>query len=504
VTINLHDFCSVLNPYNFNKFPFSMKIFQHIRLLPFLLVLGGLFLVPACKDVKVDIISADSNAHNYNSEVFLEWNDAFMNIERYAPGYRPGPAPRALAYLGLSAYECVVAGIPENKSLAPNFPGLNLPQIDPSKNYYWPAVVNASYQYLMERFFYHMENARPQEFALINSTFTKLHDKYAALTDADLLERSEQLGRSVAAAVYQWETADNIGHNAFLNPQPQGYTPPTGPGKWKPTFPDYNKAVFPDWGKVRRFAMSDVDMEARPPIPYSENENSLYWTQGMEVYNTVNNIKTGGPGSYEGKWIAEFWSDDMLNVTFSPPTRLIAILNQVVAAEDLDLAECAEVYAKMGMAISDNGVAIWHAKYVYNIERPVTYIRDVIAQKYPQAANWSTILNHPYGGPQGFTPAFPAYPSGHSGFGGAGSKILSSFFEFTPTHPGTYTFTDFCHEGRTEFIGTPRTYNSFKDLGVEDAISRIPLGVHWRMDCDEGLRIGELAAQRVLELPWKK
>ncbi len=480
-----------------------MKIFQHFKPLSFLLIVGGIFLVPACHDVKVEVLSPDSNVHNYDNNVFLEWNNTFMAIERYAPGYRPGPAPRALAYLGLSAYECVVAGIPENRSLAPNFPGLNLPQIDPSNNYYWPAVVNSSYQYLMERFFYHMENARPQEFALINSTFAKLHDKYATLTDADVLERSEQLGRSVAAGVYQWEILDSEGHNAFLNPQPP-YEPPTGPGKWKATFPDYGNAVFPDWGKVRRFAMSDLDMTPRPPISYSEDESSLYWTQGLEVYNTVNNIKAGGPGAYEGKWIAEFWSDDMLDVTFSPPTRLIAILNQVVEAENLDLAESAEVYAKMGMAISDNSVAIWHAKYLYNVQRPVTYIRTVMAQKYPQAANWSSLLNHPYGGPQGFSPSFPAYPSGHSGFGGAGAKILSAFFEFTPKHPGTYTFTDYCHDTRTEFIGTARTFSSFKDLGVEDAISRIPLGVHFRMDCDEGLRLGEKAAQKVLELPWKK
>ena len=65
-------------------------------------------------------------------------------------------------------------------------------------------------------------------------------------------------------------------------------------------------------------------------------------------------------------------------------------------------------------------------------------------------------------------------------------------------------FTDFCHQGRTEFRGTPRSFNSFIDMSVEDAYSRIPLGVHFRMDCDEGLRLGYLAGQRVLELPWKK
>lgn len=481
-----------------------MKVFYHTKLVSFLLLIGGLFLVPACSDVKVDVLSSTADAHNYDNGVFLEWNNTFMEIERYAPGYRPGPASRALAYLSLSAYECLVPAMPENKSLAPVFPGLSIPDIKPKIECYWPAVVNASYAYLMERFFYHMENAQPQEFGLINSTFNKLHDKYADLTDPAVLERSELLGRSIAAAIYQWETTDAYGHNAFLLPQPPGYVPTSGNGKWQPTLPDYSKAVFPFWGQVRRFAMTEADMVAQPPLPYSQNESSLYYTQGLEVFNTVKNIKTGGAGAYESRWVAEFWSDDFLGMTFSPATRMIAILNQVVEIEDLDLAECAEVYAKLGMAISDNCVAIWHSKYLYNIERPVDFIRNVIAQKHPEAANWTTLMNAPFGGAQGMSPASPAYPSGHSGFGGAGSKIMSSFFEFNPKHPGTYTFTDYCHDGRTEFNGTPRTFSSFGDLGEEDGFSRIPLGVHWRMDCVEGFRMGKLAAQRVLELPWKK
>lgn len=481
-----------------------MKVFQLTKPLAFLLLVGGLFLVPACSDVKVDVVSPYADAHKFDNKVFLEWNNAFMEIERYAPGYRPGPAPRALAYLGLSAYESIVAAIPENNSLAPLYPALQIPKADTKLEYYWPAVVNASYVYLMERFFYHMENARPQEFGLINKTFNKLHDHYATLTSAEILERSEKLGHDVAAGIYQWETSDAIGHNAFLNPRPADYVPPTGAGKWQPTFPDYGKAMFPYWGKVRRFAMKDQDIVARPPLPYSENTNSLFYTQALEVYNTVNNIKSAGQGSYQGRWVAEFWSDDMVNVTFSPPTRLIAVLNQVVALDNLDLAECAEVYAKLGMAISDVGVGLWNSKYIYNVERPVEYIRNVVAKQDPSAANWSTILNDPYGGPQGFTPSFPAYPSGHSGFGGAGAKILSSYFEFNPKHPGSYSFVDLCHQNRTEFNGTPRAFEDFKDLGAEDAYSRIPLGVHFRMDCDEGLRMGDVAAQRVLELPWKK
>ena len=81
---------------------------------------------------------------------------------------------------------------------------------------------------------------------------------------------------------------------------------------------------------------------------------------------------------------------------------------------------------------------------------------------------------------------------------------LSRFWTSTKRFQGNYAFTDLSHLGRTEFISRPRFYTSFKQMADEDAMSRIPLGVHFRMDCTEGVRLGELAATRVLELPWKK
>jgi hypothetical protein len=474
---------------------------QTLKFLPLLLLLG-LSLMQSCREVAVP--PPATTAEQFDSQVFLRWNELFTQIDRYAKGYRPGPAPRALAYLGLSAYESVVPGIPGNNSLANLYPGLELPVADPAQEYYWPACVNESYAYLMRRFFYHMETEYADLFDNIEQTRLQLHGTFAASADPEVLERSEKFGREVARAVYEWSATDAVGHNAFLEPQPLSYVPPTGPGLWAPTFPDFNRAVFPQWGRVRAFALRDDEKLARAPIPYSENENSLFYTQALEVYNTVKNINDNGPGGYTQRWIGEFWSDDLLNVTFSPPTRLIAIANQVVEKENPDLGTCAELYAKLGMALNDNGVAIWHSKYYYNVERPVSYIRRVLGQKIPEAANWRSLLNHPITGVRGITPAFPAYPSGHSGFGGAGAKILSSFFEYNERHPGTYAFTDRCHFFRSEFIGTPRTFASFRDLGAENAYSRIPLGVHFRMDCDEGLRLGELAAQRVLELPWKR
>ncbi len=477
-----------------------MKSFNPIKL--FLFMAGAsVLLFQSCREYEVEQTRALVRSHD--SDVYGKWNDVFLQLDRYAVGYRPGPVPHALGYLGFTAYEAVVPGMPEYNSLANLYPGLSVPQFDESLEYHWPAVINEVYAFMMKRFFFHMENTYPNEFGQIEKTRLLLRAKYATETTPEILERSERRGEEVARVFYDWERTDEAAHNAFLNPQPP-YNAPTGPGYWTPTIPDFTQALFPFWGQVRTFALREEEQLARPPIPYSEHPQSLFFGQAFEAYSMVKNIKENGPNSYEQRWLAEFWSDDILGLTFSPPARLIAVADQVVKAENMNLEEAVDVYAKMGMTLNDVSVAIWQSKYVYNVERPVSYIRRVMPQYYPDAANWTTILNNPIAGYQGITPGFPAYPSGHSGFGGGGGKILSALFEFNSKRPGTYTFTDRCHLYRSEFIGTPRTLASFKDLAYEDAYSRIPLGVHFRMDCDEGVRLGELAAQRILELPWKK
>ena len=82
--------------------------------------------------------------------------------------------------------------------------------------------------------------------------------------------------------------------------------------------------------------------------------------------------------------------------------------------------------------------------------------------------------------------------------GGAGAEALSSVFGYA------YSMTDNCHLGRTEFEGTPRTFGSFYEMAVENSWSRVLLGVHFKMDCEEGVNHGIRIARKVNALPWKK
>ena len=125
--------------------------------------------------------------------------------------------------------------------------------------------------------------------------------------------------------------------------------------------------------------------------------------------------------------------------------------------------------------MNDAAVSTWADKYEYMVTRPNVYIHEFIDPDYQ--TNLFRLVFWP-------NPSFPGYPSGHSTFASAAAGVfIDKFGDATD-------FTDTTHEGRTEFRGIPRQFTTFSDMAEENAFSRIPLGVHIRMDCTEGLRLG--------------
>lgn len=435
------------------------------------------FLISACKSNKE---TTPSEINQIEATVAMEWMDNFLEIERYAPGFRPPVAARSLAYINLAAYEAIVPNSVQYKSIASNFVGLAIPKRETDKIYNEQAISNEVYYVMMKNFFPHVTD---EYRALIETQYKKFdYSKIAA----DELTRSKTFAQDVAKAVFDYSKTDAVGNAGYLNNQPANYTPPVGEGKWQPTFPDYSKALLPQWGKARVFAISESEKLAKAPITYNNQPTSKFFAQAFEVHQATT------PLNYEGQWIAEFWSDDIYKLTFEPAGRWIAIAQQVVRKEKVSLEKAIYTYAKVSLGLNDAGVACWNSKYVYNLERPVSYIRRIINPA------WTSKLNNPLNKVDGLTPPFPAYPSGHSTFGGVAAEIL------TEIYGQNYALIDNCHLGRNEFIGTPRSFKSFDAMATENAYSRIPLGVHYRMDCEEGLRMGIVAGTAVNKLAWKK
>jgi hypothetical protein len=468
---------------------FEMK--TKFNVVYFLLFFFGVSLfVSSCKkDINDNPDVTFKTVDQYNYEILHEWNTMWLEIDRYADGYRPGPVSNALGYVGLANYEATVAGMSEYKSLASLYPGLNIQAINDNKEYHWPSVVNSVNQYLFSRLFPHIN---PSLFNRIKALSDKNETQFLKETTQDIYFRSKNRGEVVASAIWEWMKTDQATFDKYKNVF-EDYSWEAKfkkDGDWVATYPGPGKGAFPYWGKGRTMAISGDQKLSRPYTyyaPFSEDPKSGFYAQAIEV------MAQNTPSlSYQTEWVGEFWSDDLLDLTFGPPSRWIAIADQVIVKENANLEEAIVANAKVGLALHDAGIACWHSKYHYNLERPQSYINRLIDP------TWKPNLHNPLTGDQGITPSFPAYPSGHATFSASSAEALASIFGYS------YSMTDNCHKNRPEFSGYPRTFGSFYEMATENAWSRVPLGAHFRMDAEEGVRFGTEIGRAVNKLPWKK
>jgi hypothetical protein len=398
-----------------------------------------------------------------------QWNNLWLELDRYATGMRPNVTSRALAYIHLAAYETAVHDIEGYTSNTERLPGLTIDFSQRADNVDTNLALNAVYAEVYDHFMINVQNGADAGIATLeNSLQSSLSDGM----DADTRQNSIAWGQYVAQQVIAYALTDSEAETQILEPQPLSYEPPTGEGFWTYSA-DEERALFPYWGSVRTFVISSEQTSSiAPPIEYSEDVNSAYYAQMKEVQE-VNDAARADDG--EQLWIAEFWSDDVEELMMSPPGRQLSIANQLIEQYDLTYQESVVLLLKLGFALNDAAVSTWADKYEYMVMRPNVYIHEFIDAEYQ--TNLFRLVFWP-------NPSFPGYPSGHSTFASAAAGVFIDKF-------GNATdFTDRSHEGRTEFKGTPRQFSTFSDMAEENAFSRIPLGVHIRMDCTEGLRLG--------------
>lgn len=404
-----------------------------------------------------------------SARMVQEWYRYALEVEPLAEGFRPPIVARMYAYVGLAAYEAALPALgPDYQSTAQLYPELHLPPATLGETYYLPAILNACYSTMYKNFF---TLALDHQVGEKRKALEASWDAWCRReTDETTFLRSKKYGEAVATAVCAWAASDSLGHQAYLHLYDRNYLPPKGEGKWAPCLDFPLPALLPHWGKCRTFTIGASDYLAKPLPPYSTQPNSIFYKHALEIY-TLN-----APLSSENLWIAEFWSNDQPGLTFSAPSRWISITHQVVERANPDAGKTLETYLKVGFALNDALIACWRSKYLYNLERPESYIAKVIDPE------WRPIHH---------TPPFPAYPSGHAMIGASTCEVL------TQLYGQGFAITDRSHAGRTEFKGMPRSFSSFNEMALENAFSRIPLGVHFRMDCEEGLRLGSMIGKNV-------
>lgn len=403
----------------------------------------------------------------------LQWMNLFLELERYAAGMRPNASARAIAYINLAAYETALPGMRDFVSNSSLIPGFNLRDNGRQENLDWEIALNSCYARAMRHFLLNLPAGRATQIDELEET---LEAQLGSKVDRRRLNESKEWGFSIADQVIGYSQSDAAAEQQILEPQPLSYEPPVGDGFWTYSA-EQERALFPYWERVRTFVITPDETTTEAPLSYSENPSSPYYQEMLEVYEDNN---AAADKDDEQLWIAEFWSDDVENLTFSPPARQISIAKQLISNLDMNLEEALYLYVKLGFSLNDAAVATWKYKYEYMVMRPNVFIHEFMDPNYQ--TNLYRLIPWP-------NPTFPSYPSGHSCFASAAAGVFIDFF-------GNETnFTDRSHEDRTEFRGAARSFSTLGQLAAENAFSRIPLGVHMRMDCTEGLRLGyEIAA----------
>lgn len=406
----------------------------------------------------------------YDHSVATAWFTLLEELVRQAPGFTPPVASRAMGYAGVTLYEALRPGMPDKPSLVGRLNGLDWTPPAEAGDYHWPLVANSALASINRRLFAH---AGATARTAIDGLEESIRARYAPTVAPEVVQRSLRRGRAVAAAIFAWSKQDG-GHEGYLYNLPLSYSPPQGEGLWTPTPPQYQRAMQPFWGQNRPFAMPTADACALPPpAPYSTSPASALFLEAMEVYTTVQTLT---PAQRE---IALYWADDPI-LTATPPGHSLAIATQVLRQEGASLADAAETYARLGVALADAFIACWHDKFTYNRLRPITYIQRVIDPTWN-----ATELTDPVR-----TPPFPEYPSGHATEAGAAATVLTYLFG------SAYPFTD---ESQVRLGFAPRHYATFWEAAEEAAQSRLYGGIHFRSANEGGLEQGRCVGAWVLQ-----
>lgn len=400
-------------------------------------------------------------------------NEIFLQAVRVRGG-APGPIARGAAMMNLAMHDAVVAIAPGH---APYLPGLTG---DGTENI--PAAVRHAAHGVLVDIFPEQRDVFDAELAQAESGATP--------GPAELAGR--RIGDACARAMIAHRAVDGA-----TNTTP--YVASTRPGNWRPVAGA--NAATPNWGSVTPFSLGGSPPECwratfRPAIPAGAANtpdllrSAAYTAQFDEVKSLGRYDSTTRTAAQTE--IAHFWAND-LDGTSKPPGQLLSITSTVAIDQGLDVPATARLFALVSVAMADAAVVAWDAKYDTELDlwRPDTAIQlaalDDNKDTVPDPL-WQP-LSQEYGGRR-FSPPFPAFVSGHATFAAAHATAMRNFFGTDTMSYSVTTEDPFSN-------GTPRNYTSFSAAAIENALSRIYLGVHYRWDADAGVAAGTQLADHV-------
>jgi hypothetical protein len=266
------------------------------------------------------------------------------------------------------------------------------------------------------------------------------------------------IGREAAAQLLAARAADG-------SDSVDSWRPMTAPGVYIPS----TLAVGSTVGGYLPWVMSSPAQFRPVPPPRLDSDT---WTRDLNEVREIGGL-TSSTRSAEQTTVARFWF-------LTGPRTYNPILRQVARQKQLDLVDCARLYALASMAAADAFIAVFEAKHAYNLWRPVTAIRNADRTgntATPRDATWL---------PLGETPLHPEYPCAHCISSAAVATVLTGL---VGDEVGEIAVTN-------SAIEVTRRWSRLSEYRDEVSNARIWAGFHYRFSTEVakemGRRIGEL------------
>jgi hypothetical protein len=281
-----------------------------------------------------------------------------------------------------------------------------------------------------------------------------LASSFAGIAEGEAKAKGVELGKQAAAGIIALRTGD--GSNT-----PEEYRPATTAGVYIPTTIPIESTA----SKVKPFAMTSASQFRAAPPPALTSET---WTRDLNEIREIGS-NASAKRSAEQTTIARFWF-------FTGPRTYNAIVRQIASNRKMDVVDCARLYALTSMASADAFIAVFDAKYAYNLWRPVTAIRNADLTSNPatpREASWQ---------PLGVTPMHPEYPCAHCIIASTVSTVLQ---HVVGNEVGEVTLTS------PTAAGVTRKWTRLQDYSDEVSSARIYAGFHYRFSTEAGKDMGK-------------
>lgn len=406
----------------------------------------------------------DTRPAPQSADVAVAWNEAVLGLAESEDGFLTLKGLRTAAIMHIAMHDALSNINGRYRSYALDVPR---PDADP-----FAAASEAAYQVATSQY--------PDR----HETLSALRHRWAVPDSSDpRIEAGITLGAAAAQAILEIRAEDGWNTEAEY--------------KWHPMAPgvyaEFNEHsgtprgfIFgAGWGQAKGFALERPDEFRAPPPP---DIKSAEYTKAYKEVREVGRFQSISR-TPDQTHLALWWKDFAEN-SHNRLARDLAV------KEQLDLTTATRLFALLNMSIFDAYVSSFDNKFFYNHWRPYTAIRWAANDDNPDTApeeTWTNLHRHTY--------AFPSYPSAH---GTACAAAMSAFavifdddYEFTMRNPRVDIAGPF--SGKIEMHPATRRFARFSDAAMECGMSRVYLGIHFRYDSVEGVKLGERVGKNVVE-----